>query len=410
MKKIWLVNYYAMPPEFESRLRTIKFAKYLTNLGYTVTIISSSFMHNMNINLIEDKAKFMYKNYDGLDFIHIRTIGYRKNGLLRILSLFEFHIKLLLYGKKFIKPDVIVHTVLPPFGNILYYLAKRMRTKYIVEVLDLWPDSFVDMKLISTKNPLLKLLYFLERWIYKRADSIVFSMEGGKDYILDKKWDLQIHNGKIDLNKIYYINNGVDLQDFNYNLGHCQLQDSDLLDDNIKRIIYIGSIRLANNLKYLISAAEHLLPNKNIKFLLYGDGDDRQYLEDYCNKRNITNVIFKEKWINPQYVPFLLSKSNVNILNYAKGFGKYGGSQSKLFQYLASGNPICSNLDMPYCPIKKYGLGISRDFISSKDYSLAILELLELSDEQLKEIKDKASRLVQEFDYKTLTTKLINVF
>ena len=30
MKKIWLVNHYAMPPELEPRLRTIKFAEYLT--------------------------------------------------------------------------------------------------------------------------------------------------------------------------------------------------------------------------------------------------------------------------------------------------------------------------------------------------------------------------------------------
>jgi hypothetical protein len=41
-------------------------------------------------------------------------------------------------------------------------------------------------------------------------------MEGGKDYIKEKKWDIE-QGGKIDINKVYYINNGVDLQDFDSN-------------------------------------------------------------------------------------------------------------------------------------------------------------------------------------------------
>ncbi len=62
--------------------------------------------------------------------------------------------------------------------------------------------------------------------------------------------------------------------------------------------------------------------------------------------------------------PYVLSKATVNILNYMPGnFGKYGGSQSKMFQYMASGRPICSNLKMMYCLINKYKLGIARNSI-----------------------------------------------
>ena len=38
IKSIWLVNKYAMPPQYESRLRTIKFAHYLQEMGYKVTV------------------------------------------------------------------------------------------------------------------------------------------------------------------------------------------------------------------------------------------------------------------------------------------------------------------------------------------------------------------------------------
>ena len=40
IKNIWLVNKYAMPPKYESRLRTIKFAHYLQEMGYKVTIVA----------------------------------------------------------------------------------------------------------------------------------------------------------------------------------------------------------------------------------------------------------------------------------------------------------------------------------------------------------------------------------
>jgi hypothetical protein len=52
MKRVWLINQYAMPPELESRLRTIKFAQYLTQKGYDVTVFASSVMHNMDIDLM----------------------------------------------------------------------------------------------------------------------------------------------------------------------------------------------------------------------------------------------------------------------------------------------------------------------------------------------------------------------
>ena len=65
-KRIWLVNQYAMPPHLESRLRTIKFAQYLTSAGYDVTIFASSIMHNMDINLIEDGRLFIERQYGDL--------------------------------------------------------------------------------------------------------------------------------------------------------------------------------------------------------------------------------------------------------------------------------------------------------------------------------------------------------
>jgi glycosyltransferase involved in cell wall biosynthesis len=409
-KTIWLVNYYAMPPEHESRLRTIKFAYYLNTLGYQTKIISSGFLHNKNIDLCQPGKSYTECDYDGLEFIHLKTLKYENTGgLLRFISLFLFHFKLHFIAKNFNKPDYIIHTCLPPFGNITYYTAKKLKAKYIAEVLDLWPESFVTFGLIGKNNPLLSLLYKAERHIYSKAYAVVFSMQGGKDYLEQKNW-LKSQGGTIDDKKVFYINNGVDLKDFEDYLKTYTFKDQDLDNDGIFKIIYLGSVRRANNVLKLIKASEHLKPYKDIKILIYGDGDERKMLEEYIKTNAIENVIFKDKWVKPIYVPYILSKSQLNLLNYFPNpIFKYGGSQSKSFQYMASGKPICCNLLMGYDPIVKYQLGISKEFNTDKEYAEAMKFFYDLDKEEYLKMCVNAKTAAQQYDYPVLVNKLVQI-
>lgn len=403
MKKIWLINQYAVPPKYETRIQTLKRAQYLLEFGYDVTIIGGSYIHNTNINLIKDQQNYIEENYNGVKFIHVRTSNYSQNGLKRIFNLLEFPFRLFFISNKFVKPDIIVQTATVPFGNILFYLSKKLKSRYIVDILDLWPETFFALGMISKKNPLLILAYWAERWLYKRADAIVFSMEGGKDYIVEKGWDLE-SGGNIDLNKVHYINNGVDLEDFDRCKNLYKLIDEDLDNNKIFKVIYLGSIRLANDIKKLIDAAIILKDRKDIQFLIYGDGEEREFLENYCKINNLNNVKFKQKWIELKYVPYVLSKSSLNILNYKKSnIARFGGSQSKSFQYMASGKPICANLKMGFCPITKYNLGIAKEFDSAIDYANSILSFVEMDPTSYNKLCENARNAALNYDYKKLT-------
>jgi len=404
-KKIWLINSAAMPPKHEVRIQTLKRAQYLQELGYDATIIGGSYLHNTGIELIKDKKKYIKINYDGIKYIHVRARKYETNGIMRIYHLLEFHLRLFFIANKFDKPDIIAQVSAIPFGNIIYYLAKRYKAKYIVDVVDLWPESFVAHGLVSKNNPLLKLAYRAEYWLYKKADLIVFSMAGGKKYITEKGWDIA-SGGAIDLTKVHHINNGVDLADFNRNKDLYKLQDQDLSNDKIFKVIYLGSIRLANNIKQLIDAAEILNDNSNIKFLIYGDGPERVTLENYCKSNNLKNVKFKQKWIELKYVPYVLSKSSLNILNYKKSsILRFGGSQSKSFQYMASGKPICANVNMGFCLIKKHQLGVAEEFTNAEEYANAILSFATMNKKKYNKICENALRISKDYDYIKLTMK-----
>ncbi len=408
MKNIWLVNKYAMPPQYESRLRTIKFAHYLQEMGYKVTVFGSSVMHNMDLDLIEDDSKYIERQYDDLHFVHIKSCQYKKTaGLSRIWSDVQFHYRLVKLAKRFEKPDVVVATTFPLFSNPLLKYCHKHGIKYITEVLDWWPDDFVDFGLVGEKNPVMRYLFKVAKKNYTDSDASVFSPEGCYKYFEDKGWD-KAHGGPVDLSRVSYINNGVDLNDFNNWKNQFTIDDADLVSDK-KRIIYLGSIRYANNVEQLVKAAEILKERKDVEFLIYGDGDDREPLIQYCTEHQLANVKFKDKWIDPKYVPFVLSQSYVSVLNYTASFGKYGISSSKMFQYLASGKPIVCNVEIMYSPIEKYQIGISRNMTSAQDYANAILSIINLSEKEYAAMCERARNAAKEFDYPYLTKKMAEV-
>lgn len=399
----------AIPPHLEPRLQTIKLAQYLGEKGYDVKIFASSVMHNMDMNIIEDNSPYIEKSYGNVHFVHVNTLEYGKSRVKRMISALQFRHKVKKLAHKFQKPDVIIHVPGFLLGYKIANLAKRLGAKYISQVLDLYPESIVELGVLGRNNPIIKVLRWYEKRMYIKADEHVFSMEGGKDYIMDQGWD-KAHGGPIDLNTVHYINNGVDLKDFEYNKEHYTIDDVDLQNKSVKKVMYLGSIRLANNVMQLVKAAEVLKDRNDIKFLIYGNGDERPVLEDYCKEHELNNVLFKDKWVEPKFVPYIVSQADVHVLNYMPGgFGHYGGSQSKSFQYMASGKPICCNIRMAYCPITKFNIGIAKEFQSAEEYAAAILSLVDMPKAEYEAMCLRAKEAAKQYDYEYLTSKMIEI-
>lgn len=410
MKNIWLINPYCSPPEKESRLRTIKFAQYLELDGYVTTIFAGSEVHNTDFNYIDINVKYIEKKYDGIKFVQIKNTNYKNNGFKRLYSLWQFYHTFSKNFKLFGKPDLILHTLTVPFGKNVEKIAKYFGAKYFCEVLDLWPESFIAFGLLRKNNPIVSILRKYEKKFYINADKLFFSMEGGEDYIVERGWNKKRKLfSNISLDKIHHINNGVDLKEFYTNSKNYILPDCIHRKGEYK-VVYLGSIRLANDVKQLVDAA-NLLKNTNIVIYIYGDGNDRSFLEKYVKDNSISNVIFKERWIDIKFVPAVLKTSDLNILNYQSNYiFKYGGSQSKLFQYLASGKPICSNVEMGYCLINKYRLGIAKKFNTEMQYAEAIKTISQYPKDRLIEISKQSRALVEKYDYYYLTKELESYF
>lgn len=405
-KKIWIVNHNAVPPELGTQTRHFYFARYLIPLNYKIKIFASGAIHNTDINIVKKKQLFEEKIIDGVPFVFIKANNYKGNGLKRIRNLLLLPIRLWKVCQQFSneKPDVIYASspnILAAFSALIF--AKKNHIKSILEIRDLWPESIIAYMHWSPKNPIIHTLYILEHWMYKHADKLIFTFEGGKQYIIDKGWN------DVNLNKIEHLNNGVDYNEYKFNMVHYHLDDLELNDLNYFKIIYTGSVRTANNVRQIIDCAKQLLSYKDIKFIIYGTGNELENLINYCKKNNITNVSFKG-WVDKKYIPYILSKSSLNLINYQQtNMFRYGGSQNKLFEYLASGKPIISNVQQNYCLISRHHCGISKALPDADSYAEAVLDIYRRNEAEYKEMCENAQNLATLYDYKKLSEELINI-
>lgn len=406
-KNVWILNHYATNTYFDRGGRHYWFARELKQLGYEPLIVCASTVHS-NTMTVDLQGKLSIKKYrDEIPYLFIKTGDYIGNGLQRLNNIFDFSLngyRILNNIEDVEKPDVIIASSVHPLTCVLgIKLASQLKVPCIVEIRDLWPEELIDMKVLKKNSIVSTILYKMEHWIYKRAHAIVFTMEGGKQYVIDRGW---AGKNNVSLAKIHYINNGISLFDYRQNLIKNAFDDVDLDNNSFFKIVYTGSIRQANGVDRIIEIANRI-NEPNIKFLLWGAGDYVETLKSQVRDRKLDNIIYKG-FIEKKYIPYILSKSDLNILNYQNAdIFKYGCSNNKLFEYLASGKPIVSTIKMNYSILKQFNCGVE---VNTVDESVEqILRIYKMTNYEKRKLIENTVIAANEFDFKNLTKKLVDV-
>ena len=400
IKKIWFVSHYSMPPEYEQRIKTQMFAHFLGEKGIDCTIFSASTIHNTDINLIQGKELYIERKYDDLKFVHIRCSDYTKTDIKRIINMEQFAYRFRRIAEKFTAPDVIVADTYCVSYKPIYQYCKKHRIPFVVDVRDLWPQSIIEYLHFSEKNPIIRMMYNMERNMYIHADRIVFSIDGGYDYICDRKLDKQVPKGKV-----YFINNGVDRDEFRKNSKKYTIKDEDLDNPDLFKVVYVGSIRTVNNLGLLLEAAKEV-KNASVRFLIWGSGDELERLKKQVKDENIANVVFKGR-VEKKYVPFITQRADLNLIhNNPSEIFKYGISFNKIFDYLASGKPTLTTFHCKYNPAVYEGAGVDINSPTPQEIAKTIDQL---SQNDLTVYKTRALEAARKYDYQALSDRLLEI-
>lgn len=413
MRRFWIFNHYATTPETGPMLRHYYFAECLQKKGIETTVFAANELHQTGDTVDTHGKPYLRTEEGGVPFVFVKTSKYQGNGISRVKNMLSYFFGLLhisgTYAKKYGKPDIIMGSSAHPLAAVAgILLAKRFRVPVLVEVRDLWPEAIFSFGKVKMDSFAGRLLSAGEKWMYVHADAIVFTKEGDVDHIKEMGWD-SAHGGKIDLSKCHYVNNGVKLKDYYESIEKDILTDPDLEDDSFK-VVYTGTIRPVNNVDNLLDAAALLKDHKKIRFLIFGGGSQLERLKKRAADEALSNVVFKG-FVERKYIPYILSRSSVNILNYSQSQYNWsrGNSSNKLFEYMASGKPIISTVKMGYCILDRYQCGFSLEECTPGALADEILKVSHMPREAYAQMEANARNGAKDFDFSVLTDRLYQV-
>lgn len=335
---IWIFNHYATAPNHVGGTRHYDLARQLIKQGHEVTIFASSFNHLLRKEMISYNGENFKEEYiDGVRYIWIKTPKYG-GAILRVKNIISYTIKSYFKAVKEIKsskPDIIIGSSVHPLAAIVaYIISRRTQSKFYFEERDLWPQTFVDFGKLSVNNPIVRLLYKLESFLYQKADRIIVLFDRAVNYVESKN---------IEKDKIIYLPNGVDLERYK------NIKTSNHIDEIYSQLkgkfilIYAGSHGIANHLEPIIEVASLLQSSekyKDIHILMVGNGPLKKDLIKKSRSLNLTNITFIDP-VTKEEIPYLLSRADLSFISIKDSpLYKWGFSMNKLYDYMAAGLPI----------------------------------------------------------------------
>ena len=337
MKLLILTQYF--PPETgapQNRLFELALRLQKQNIDVTVLTAMPNYPQMEIYENYKGKA-YVFENLHGLK-VHRSAIYVSKNkGIVsRLRNYFSFVISSMQTASKLEKQYDFLMCESPPLflGYSALYLSRKKKAKLIFNVSDLWPESAEKLGVVTNKT-LLSFAYRLEKRLYKSS-----VMVSGQTQGICKNIQTRFPNVKT-----YWLPNGVDLNYYNpinYNGGTWREKNGFAADDFI--LFYGGIIGIAQGLDVILKAAQLLLSQPKIKFVLQGNGPEKPRLTALSAQMQLSNLLFIDS-VSKSEMPNVLKSVNAAIIPLRKLELFTGAIPSKIFESAAMQIPLILGVD-----------------------------------------------------------------
>lgn len=325
--KILVVSCVFPPEPLVSARTSFDVAEYFHKIGDEVEVLCSR--PNRNIDTAD--CNTFYRQFP-FRVRNVLTYRSEKSTLAsRFLENIVFGISVffkILFGKQH---DVVYGNVWPMFSSALIGLACRIRrTKLILSVQDLYPDTLANQNKISRKSNLFRFFMFLERFCAKCASHVIVISDGFKDAFIN---DRGVKPEKISVIKNWQKSSGYQI----INKAEAKEKLSKTLDVDLTctfLYVYGGNIGLASGILDLVKA----WVSSDIKSTLLVAGGGSLVAEVERLAHNHDNVVILSPWL-PEQTSLVYSAADVLILPIAQN-QESASVPSKLMGYMLSAKPI----------------------------------------------------------------------
>jgi colanic acid biosynthesis glycosyl transferase WcaI len=363
----------------------------LTACGHEVSVITA-FPHYENFRIWDEyKGKLVerskYKHID-VTRLYIYAPG-KKSMANRLLSYLTFNaLATITGGFSRSQWDFILCTNGSFFtGLTAWVLGKAKGAPFIYNVQDLYPD--VPIRAGQLHNPLaISALKRIERFMYRKAAHITVISPLMRDSLISRG---------VSAEKISVIPNFVDT-DFIRPLPKANSfgQQQGLNDKFV--ITHAGNMGYVYDLDTMLDAAHLLSSQKDILFLIVGNGVAKPALEKKARELKLKNVRFMP--FQPhEALPWLRASSDVQVSLY-KNEAANDSFPSKVYEIMASGRPLLASPDGDSAlakVVKTAGCGLCVNPENAGHLADAILQLYR--DPSQREMMGKRGREYAEAHY-----------
>lgn len=400
---ILIIHQYFLEKQGAGGSRFNQFAKYWANDRHKVTIIAGTVNYITGKKNKKYQRKWVTKEKIDNSITILRCFtseNYNKNFLGRLWAYFSFTFSATFAGLFYAKKQNIIIATSPPLFVAIpgYIISKLKRISLIFEVRDLWPKFAIDTGVL--KNPLIiKLSYWLENFIYKKANLINVLTPAYKEYLIDEK--------KVSENKIIYIPNAADLNTFQSGLKENWVRKKYGWDNKFV-ILYIGAYGVANDLWQIINVAELLKYDPNILFVLIGDGMEKPKLKSEAQKHNLVNIQFLNPVPKEKIVDFVNAADICTAILQPIFTTTY---PNKVFDYMACAKPIILPINgiCKKLVIKQAKAGIFVKPGDAENFKEKILYLYNHPEARKKMGNNGYQFVVRHFDRQKLAAKYLRI-
>ena len=220
----------------------------------------------------------------------------------------------------------------PPLtlGVAGWLVAKKSSCPFVFTIHDVYPDVVVELGRLS--NPgLIRAASALERFCYERADAVTVLSEELRENVARKTSRPA---------KVRVITNFVDTDWITPANRHNAYREENGLDGKTV-VMYAGNVGLSQSLDLVLDAARAFASNKEVCFVVNGQGSARPQLEVLA--RTLPNVRFVD--MQPvERLPEVLSAADIHLVPLKKGLAS-SSVPSKTYSILASGRALIASVD-----------------------------------------------------------------
>jgi colanic acid biosynthesis glycosyl transferase WcaI len=323
-----LTQYY--PPEVGApQARLSELAAHFIRCGHSVTVLTAM------PNYPKGKIHFGYGGFirreqrQGADVVRAFIYPTRTAKLVpRLLNYFSFVISSSIVGSILLRRADYLLVESPPLflGLAGAWLSRLKRARMVFNVSDLWPESAVRLGVLRPQGATFRLAAQLESFCYNRAWLITGQSKSILAHIKER------FPGR----PMFHLSNGVDTRIFCGDSNSTAARAA-FNADGILVVLYAGLHGLAQGLDQVLHAADALRDDLRLRFVLIGDGPEKESLLELARARELKNVTFFEPRPASE-IPSWLAAADIVVVPLKMYIP--GAVPSKLYEAMASARPV----------------------------------------------------------------------